>query len=51
MTAAAFWSLLDPALEFAKQSPLPDWLPVLIGFLLGGVFLRLLDIVSSFTLE
>lgn len=45
MTAAAFWSLLDPALEFAKQSPLPDWLPVLIGFLLGGVFLRLLDIV------
>lgn len=45
MTAAAFWSLLEPALDFAKQSPLPEWLPVLIGFLLGGVFLRMLDIL------
>ncbi len=47
MMAASFWSLLNPALEYAAigDSPLPVWLPVTIGFLLGGAFLRLLDIV------
>ncbi|MBK1637416.1 ZIP family metal transporter, partial [Rhodovulum adriaticum] len=45
MTAASFWSLLSPALEFADKSNnnLPQWLPVAIGFLAGGVFLRILD--------
>lgn len=47
MIAASFWSLLAPALEYAElnQNGLPTWLPVAIGFLLGGGFLRLLDIV------
>ncbi|MFL8968878.1 ZIP family metal transporter [Helcococcus kunzii] len=47
MTAASFWSLLAPALEFAEKghSSLPTWLPVTIGFLGGGIFLRFLDIV------
>lgn len=45
MTAASFWSLLAPALEFAEaaDSNLPVWLPTTVGFLLGGVFLRLID--------
>ncbi|HFI0462921.1 TPA: ZIP family metal transporter [Streptococcus suis] len=45
MTAASFWSLLSPALEYAEnaESSLPAWLPVAIGFLMGGVFLRMID--------
>ncbi len=38
MLAASFWSLLLPALELSEDSPLP-WLPVVIGFGLGGLFL------------
>lgn len=47
MIAASFWSLLAPALDFAQEHAgnLPEWLPVAIGFLAGGVFLRLLDVV------
>lgn len=43
MTAASFWSLLAVAIEFAEGGSLPAWLPVAIGFLLGGIFLSLLD--------
>lgn len=44
MIAASFWSLLAPAIAMAEQySKLPAWVPVLIGFLLGGGFLRLAD--------
>ncbi|MDN5697108.1 MAG: ZIP family metal transporter [Rubrobacter sp.] len=43
MIAASFWSLLDPAIELSGGRALPEWLPPLIGFLAGGVFLRLLD--------
>lgn len=43
MTAASFWSLLEPAIEYGKNGPLPAWVPSAIGFLLGGVFLRTLD--------
>jgi ZIP family zinc transporter len=43
MIAASFWSLLAPAIDLAEASGLPSWLPPLIGFLLGGVFLRLVD--------
>ncbi len=45
MIAASFWSLLAPALEYAEHSSLPAWLPVAIGFIVGGLFLRLLDVV------
>ena len=47
MIAASFWSLLSPALDFAEknQNGIPSWLPVAIGFLLGGLFLRFLDVV------
>lgn len=44
MIAASFWSLLAPAIEMAEaDSALPSWLPAVIGFLLGGVFLWSVD--------
>ena len=39
MIAASYWSLLAPALELAKGSALPAWVPATAGFLLGGAFL------------
>ncbi len=43
MIAASYWSLLKPAIEMAAGSALPSWIPAAIGFLAGGVFLRLVD--------
>lgn len=43
MVAASFWSLLAPAIEMAEVLGLPPWLPAVVGFLLGGAFLRLAD--------
>lgn len=44
MIAASFWSLLNPSIEMAEQSGMQQpWLPAVVGFLLGGVFLRLVD--------
>src|SRR5918994_4947989 len=43
MIAASFWSLLVPSKELAEAGWLPVWVPPVIGFLAGGVFLRLLD--------
>lgn len=47
MIAASIWSLLIPALEMAEeaQNPLP-WVPATCGFLLGILFLLLLDTVT-----
>ncbi len=45
MVAASFWSLLEPALDWAKlYSKLPSYVAVSIGFLAGGFFLYLTDI-------
>jgi len=43
MIAASYWSLLAPAIEMAKENSTPAWIPAVVGFLLGGVFLRLVD--------
>jgi len=43
MIAASFWSLLAPAIEMADAEGRISWIPALVGFLLGGVFLRLID--------
>ncbi len=43
MIAASCWSLLIPSIEMSAGGRLPAWLPAAIGFLLGGVFLRLVD--------
>lgn len=44
MIAASFWSLLSPSLEMSEGKALPVWFPALIGFLLGGVSMRVVDI-------
>jgi ZIP family zinc transporter len=43
MIAASFWSLLAPAIEMAEAEGVPGWLPAVVGFLLGGVFLWGID--------
>jgi ZIP family zinc transporter len=43
MLAAVYWSMLLPAMEIAKARHLPVWLPATVGFLLGGVLLRIID--------
>ena len=43
MIAASYWSLLAPAIEMSEGKSLPSWFPAAVGFLLGGVFLRLCD--------
>jgi ZIP family zinc transporter len=43
MIAASFWSLLKPAIEMAEKNGDTPWMPALIGFLVGGAFLLLID--------
>jgi len=43
MIAASFWSLLAPSISLSREMQLLVWVPPLIGFLLGGAFLRLMD--------
>lgn len=43
MIAASFWSLLAPSIEMAKASGKTSWVPALIGFLSGGLFLFIID--------
>lgn len=44
MIAASFWSLLAPAIEMSEEvSSLPKWMPALIGFMGGGLFLAGID--------
>jgi ZIP family zinc transporter len=45
MIAASFWSLLAPAIEISENQGVPGWIPAVIGFLMGGIFLRLVDMV------
>jgi len=43
MIAASVWSLLIPSIEMTEQQGKVAWLPAVIGFLLGIVFLLALD--------
>lgn len=43
MIAASFWSLLNPSIEMAEDMGIIPWIPAVVGFLLGGLFLRLVD--------
>ena len=43
MIAASFWSLLAPAIEMAEASGTPGYIPAVVGFLVGGGFLWLVD--------
>ncbi len=43
MIAASFWSLLAPSIEMSGDNPIAPWFPAGAGFLLGCVFLRVID--------
>lgn len=43
MIAVSFWSLLAPAIALSAEKSIPSWLPATIGFLTGGLFLRVID--------
>jgi ZIP family zinc transporter len=43
MIAASYWSLLAPAIEMSEGKGIPSWVPAVIGFLAGGLFLRVID--------
>jgi len=45
MIAASYWSLLAPAISMAEGQAFPAWIPAVVGFLLGGAFLRAIDVV------
>lgn len=45
MLAASFWSLLMPAIEMAKENGTTPWIPAAVGFLCGGFFLRVMDML------
>jgi ZIP family zinc transporter len=45
MIAASYWSLLAPAIEMSQESSnVPVWVPAAVGFLLGGGFIRMIDL-------
>lgn len=43
MIAASYWSLLSPSIEMSRGKYIPYWFPALSGFLLGGMFLLIVD--------
>lgn len=43
MIAASFWSLLAPGIEMAENLGHIPWLTAVIGFMGGGVFMRITD--------
>jgi zinc transporter, ZIP family len=44
MVAASFWSLLNPAIEISERLyPSLSWMPAAVGFLLGSMFIFILD--------
>lgn len=45
MIAASYWSLLAPSIEISEAIGAIPWVPPVIGFLLGGIVLRLIDAV------
>ena len=43
MAAAVYWSMLGPSIKIAAARNITPWLPAAIGFLAGGIFLRVVD--------
>ncbi|WP_347861110.1 ZIP family metal transporter [Salimicrobium sp. PL1-032A] len=43
MIAASYWSLLAPAIEQSSGGSTPEWLPAVVGFMLGGILLLFID--------
>jgi len=45
MVAASYWSLLAPAIEMSRGKNVPPWFAATVGFLMGAIFLRGIDMV------
>jgi len=45
MLAAVFFSLLLPSIDIAESGGLIPWVPAIVGFALGGIFLRFVDLL------
>lgn len=45
MIAASIWSLLMPSIEMAEEQGKIAWVPAVIGFILGIIFLLIIDLV------
>ncbi|MBI9091646.1 MAG: ZIP family metal transporter [Desulfobacterium sp.] len=45
MIAASFWSLLAPGIDMAEQMGQIPWLTAVIGFMGGGIFMRIADLL------
>jgi len=45
MIAASFWSLLAPGISMAEQMGHTPWVTAVLGFLGGGVFMRITDVL------
>ncbi len=43
MIAASVWSLIIPSIDMAEAQGVLSWMPAVIGFLSGGIFLRICD--------
>ncbi|MFV1884566.1 MAG: ZIP family metal transporter [Balneola sp.] len=43
MIAASVWSLIIPSIDMAEAQGVISWMPAVIGFLSGGIFLRICD--------
>ena len=47
MIAASIWSLIIPAIEQAEASGGLPWVPAALGFLFGGLFLLIVDVIFA----
>lgn len=45
MIAASIWSLLIPSIEMAEEQGKIAWIPAVVGFVLGILFLLIIDLV------
>lgn len=48
MIAASVWSLIMPSIEMAEKEGIIAWLPATIGFILGMLFLLIVDMVLPY---
>ena len=47
MIAASVWSLLIPSIDMAKEQGILAWIPASIGFIIGILFLLLIDYITN----
>lgn len=45
MIAASIWSLLMPSIDMAEEQEIIAWIPAVVGFILGILFLLVIDFV------